>query len=292
MKDNNANNNTNMKQTVLFEIDKHNAEIVESLEKAEAVDSSVSAKKKRKSHKDKKTDRELVQEFLNNPTHEHFNVLFLRFYYGLRKYAFGIVKEFDIATDIVISTFEIAWDKWQSYDSEKGEFSTWLYRICRNACLLYLKDKKKRNLIDQDINSCFDAIYNTDAAINGIVTSVEINCTNPAEQFVVNDNNEIEIIDKNDITKKLCDASVYEITHMKDYKTSNILKEKLLHNKKIKDIAEQMNENESNIKNKLYAGKRELSYILQTKYGDLFEMYLDLCKDGDSSDVLGMLSDY
>lgn len=289
---NNKNSITNISsektETQLLNINEFNNEMINSLETTKALDSSVYVtSKKHQKNINKKTDRELVRTFLNNPTHENFNSLFERFYYGLKKYAYNFVKDFDCASDMVITTFETAWDKYETYNPDKAEFSTWLYTICKNNCLLYLKDKKRANIIDQDINDCYDIMIVSGNTTNGGITlSTSADAfINPNDDFIVNDDSNIEMIDKYDVMEKMCDASINEIKNIKDEKTATIIKEKLLNNKKIKDIAVQLNENESNIKNRLYAGKRELSQILQTKYSDLYELYREMWKD-DSEDLI------
>lgn len=283
MKNKNSITNISEENEVQFlNINDFSNEMLNSLEVPKALDSSVHIiSNKRQKIDNKKTDRALVKDFLNNPTHENFNSLFERFYYGLKKYAYNIVKDFDCASDMVITTFEIAWDKWKTYDPNKAEFSTWLYTICRNNCLLYKKERKKANIIDQDINDCYDIVIANGNTTNGGATiSTNIDAfINPNDDFIVDGNKDIEMIDKYDVMEKMCDASVNEIKNIKDKKTATILEEKLLNNKKIKEIAVQLNENESNIKNRLYAGKRELSQILQSKYADLYDLYREMWKD-------------
>lgn len=283
MKNKNSITNISEENEVQFlNINDFSNEMLNSLEVPKALDSSVHIiSNKRQKIDNKKTDRALVKDFLNNPTHENFNSLFERFYYGLKKYAYNIVKDFDCASDMVITTFEIAWDKWKTYDPNKAEFSTWLYTICRNNCLLYKKERKKANIIDQDINDCYDIVIANGNTTNGGATiSTNIDAfINPNDDFIVDGNKDIEMIDKYDVMEKMCDASVNEIKNIKDKKTVTILEEKLLNNKKIKEIAVQLNENESNIKNRLYAGKRELSQILQSKYADLYDLYREMWKD-------------
>lgn len=257
-------------------------ELISAMNKAEALDSSMTIKAKEKLHK--KSDRELVRIFLANPTHENFNHVFERFYYGLKRYAYNIVNDWDTAADMAITTFEIAWDKLSTYEPERAEFSTWLYRICRNSCIAFIKDKRRKNIIDKDINDCFDAVFSNDVSINGSsqVSINESNSFNPAYDRNIDEDDVFAESTKEDIIQKICDASIFEIEQMADKKTADILKEKLFNNKKIKTIAQDMHENESNVKNKLYAGKRMLCSILKSKYKELFEMYQEACHDADS----------
>lgn len=52
------------------------------------------------------------------------------------------------AQDILQETFVKIWQKCSSYDSEKGNFYTWAYRIARNTTLNSLRSKN--NLIQND----------------------------------------------------------------------------------------------------------------------------------------------
>lgn len=217
--------------------------------------------------------KDLADKFLKDPSHETMSPLIKCLYWNLKKYAYGIVKDSDVASDMVIESFERAWEKRDMYDPEKAEFSTWLFRICRNNCLGYLYTKKKVPTVDKDISDLYDSLMNT----NAIQTDKVVN---PKEQFIIS-KGEVSMLDREQIIQKFYDASIYEISHGLDKEVGFILSEKLLKDKKIQTIADENGINVSTVKNRLYKGKEDLKEILKSKHSDLYEMYLDACGEKD-----------
>lgn len=215
----------------------------------------------------------VIDIYLANPTHENFNNVWTRYQPGLKKYAYNFLKDYDAALDAVIQTFANAWEKRDTFDKEKGAYSTWLYKICFNVCLGVLNKKKKDKIYDQDLSECYDSVFNSVEAQSMVM--------NPEENFIVTNANNVNMYSKEEILKKMYDVSVLEIENLPK-KLRSIVYDKLvgdpekMEGMKIKDIAEKYNMNPSNVKNRLYEGKRILSEAIKEKYGDLYNMYLDV----------------
>ena len=220
-----------------------------------------------------------VKEYLENPTHGNFNKVWARYQPGLKKYAYNMLKDNDAAIDAVIQTFANAWEKQNLFDKEKGAYSTWLYKICYNVCLGVLNKRRKDNIYDQDLSECYDSVFTSESAQSMVTT--------PEDNFIVKDASNVNMYTKEEVIKKMFDVSVYEIENLPE-KVKCIVYDKLVGNKenyggmKIKDIAEKYNMNQSNVKNKLYEGKRILLDTIMTKYKDLYHMYLDVMHEKSS----------
>lgn len=218
----------------------------------------------------KVTDAALAREFYKTKSHKIFNELWTRYYFGLKKYAFGMLKDEDKAKDSIIESFSNAWEKRDTFDPNKGAFSTWIYRICRNVCLGHLAMKKKDAYIDYDISDCYDSMF-----VNAQVdTSEEID-----DQYMMNDKNQLEHLTRDEIIKKLYDVSVCEIEQVNNDKVRRVLYDKLVKGKKLREIADAENTNMSNIKNRLYTGKEMIMHLIQAKHPKLYEMYVSVASE-------------
>lgn len=212
-------------------------------------------------------DNELVVNFINNPTHDNFNKLWERFYFGVKGHAYKFMHDWDSAADIACQTFTRAWEFREKYDYTKAKFSTWLYTICRNLCLGEINRKKKDNYVPQDISDIFDsALLPSSAAMSTDST-----------QYIV-EHGDIVANTSSDIMTKMFDASLVEIDNLGGtYAT--ILKMKLLEGKKIREIADTLDMNESTVKNYLYKGKEAIADAMRSKHKVLYEMYMDAYAD-------------
>lgn len=73
-------------------------------------------------------------------TNKEFELFFRRLYLPLGMYALRMVNDADVAEDMVQDAFMKAW----LYIEKGGKidnFSSFIYRIVRNLCLSYLRDK-------------------------------------------------------------------------------------------------------------------------------------------------------
>lgn len=238
-------------------------------------DSSVNNASKRKRIKKSQgeIDQELVKNFTDNPTHENFNKLWERFYYGIKSYAYKFMRNAEMADEIACVTFTRGWEYHDMYDPEKSNFSTWLYTICKNLCLAELYKIKKDNYFPQDISE----IYDSEKLSNNIVTVSDKN------QYTVEDN-ELVCNTPDEITQKIYNTSIMEINNLGGNYTK-ILTMKLVDDKKIREISDELDMNESTVKNYLYKGKEMLEDIMKTKHHTLYEMYIDICSSNDAEAI-------
>lgn len=221
-------------------------------------------------NKTKKNLSELVNDFINKNDTNVLTPLYNRYAYGLKKYAWNFFKDNTMADEMVLLSFEKAWENKDKFDPNKAQFSTWLYTICKNICLGEIYGTKKQNIINADLSEVYDSkIFGDDSHCE-----TNSNYTIPNENFIINKDNEIEILTKDEIIQKFYDVSLGEINKL-DERTNIILKEKLLNNKKIKEISEEQNLNMSTVKNILYKGKEDIKNILIEKHNDLYNMYLE-----------------
>ncbi|EAR13053.1 RNA polymerase ECF-type sigma factor [Polaribacter irgensii 23-P] len=85
---------------------------------------------------------------------------------------YTIVKNSDVTQEITQDVFIKAWDKAETYSSEKGRFFTWILNIARNAAIDYTRSKKykqsKQNLNADFFVDILETNDNLDQATNTI----------------------------------------------------------------------------------------------------------------------------
>lgn len=209
----------------------------------------------------------LVADFLATKSEKTWTALQEFFWYGIKQYAFGFVKNNEDAYDMTIETFINAFNKIDSYVPNVAKFSTWLWTICRNNCLGFIKNQTKLNIVDNDIADIYDSeIINRSQSYIQNVSEFENGVFNGSE---------FTSSDFSDVTKELYDVSVAEMSHIPGI-GGKILHMKLVDGKKIREIADELSMNESTVKNYLYRGKENLKRILSINHKDLVDTYVDM----------------
>ena len=209
----------------------------------------------------------LVADFLATKSTKTWTALQEFFWYGIKQYAFGFVKNNEDAYDMTIETFINAFNKIDSYDPNVAKFSTWLWTICRNNCLGFIKNQTKLNIVDNDIADIYDSeIINRSQSYIQNISEFENGVFNGSE---------FTSSDFSDVTKELYDVSVAEMSHIPGI-GGKILHMKLVDGKKIREIADELSMNESTVKNYLYRGKENLKRILSINHKDLVDTYVDM----------------
>jgi RNA polymerase sigma-70 factor (ECF subfamily) len=74
-----------------------------------------------------------------------FNRIYERYQEALHGVIFAIVKNEDVAQEILQDVFIKIWKNAESYDSNTGRFFTWILNIARNASVDYLRSKRHKN---------------------------------------------------------------------------------------------------------------------------------------------------
>lgn len=83
-----------------------------------------------------------------------------RYHVGLIIHCEQLLRDRNEAEDVAQEAFIHAYNKLAAYDSSKGRFSTWLYRIATNKCLDILR-RRRRQLDVEDIELIAEATMPT-----------------------------------------------------------------------------------------------------------------------------------
>jgi len=75
------------------------------------------------------------------------NIIYNKYSESLFHNFYSLVKEKNVLEDLVSETMIKAMTKIENFDSTKGAFSTWIYRIARNSILDFNKKHKNENVV-------------------------------------------------------------------------------------------------------------------------------------------------
>jgi len=92
------------------------------------------------SEKLSKSLQEIALDFVNQKTESSFSKLYNRLKPGLRKMVQRYHSDSETIADILAVTFSNAYVYVDKYDPQ-WNFSTWIYKICQNECLMELRRK-------------------------------------------------------------------------------------------------------------------------------------------------------
>lgn len=95
------------------------------------------------------TDEQLVLCFQGQADALAFGELYCRYFTKLYHYCYVILNNADEAADIAQDTFAKAAEKIHHLKAP-AQFSAWLFRIARNACIDQAKEKQKRQSVSPD----------------------------------------------------------------------------------------------------------------------------------------------
>lgn len=226
---------------------------------------------KHKKQKKERNIQKLAIQFISDPSDINFGLLCERINWGLRSYIFKIVNDDDATTEVITKTFENIYFKRDQFNPEIAQFSTWMYRIARNNALKYIQMKRsKEPHIGLDFEDLYDSTVGSDVNHAGTCDSYCIS----GDVHMIYDNGEYVTYDKEKILSDLYDASLSCIESLPD-NLRIVMKERIVNEKKIDDIAVDNSIPVSSVKNWIRRGKVELQNIIKSKYPDLYDMYME-----------------
>lgn len=99
-----------------------------------------------------KTLQQYALDFVDTRTEKSFTFLYNRLKPGLKKFIQKYHQDPDTVDEILAITLSKAFVYVDKYDSQ-WNFSTWIYKICQNECLMELKRKKSFSSLDNMVDS-------------------------------------------------------------------------------------------------------------------------------------------
>ena len=181
-------------------------------------------------------------------TGKDFSTLYQKYYPKLIYFISKICKDVQKAEDISTDSFIVALEKIDKYDSEKAQFSTWLFTIARNLALQDLKMENKSISLDIE----FDDEGTT---LKDFIQETESN------EAVY------------DVYSKKADVLKKHISELKEpYKT--VIEMREIDRMSYKDIADKLDKNLSTIKSQIRNGRHILMEQSKKEFSEIDEMFL------------------
>jgi RNA polymerase sigma factor (sigma-70 family) len=87
-------------------------------------------------------DDELIHRIKTDNSSKYFEVLYHRYYSRVLDKCYSFVKNRQLAEELAEDVFSKVYEKLLSY-RQLSSFSSWLYSVCYNHCIDYLREKKK-----------------------------------------------------------------------------------------------------------------------------------------------------
>lgn len=121
-------------------------------------------------------DTTLIEQ-LQNKEERALSLLYDKYSGAIYSVILKMIQDEGKAQNILQDTFMTVWDKAESYDTDKGRFYTWVFRIARNKTLNFLR--KNDPLIQTDDFSVYankEDVISIDPEyleLNGAVTKLE-----------------------------------------------------------------------------------------------------------------------
>ncbi|WP_445736539.1 RNA polymerase sigma factor [Mariniflexile sp.] len=97
---------------------------------------------------------EILIEKFKQKDEKAFESLYTMYSDSMHGVIYNIVRDHDIAQEVMQDVFIKAWHKADSYSAEKGRFFTWILNISRNAAIDRTRSKSFKNS-KQNLNSDF-----------------------------------------------------------------------------------------------------------------------------------------
>lgn len=188
------------------------------------------------------------EQVFKQRTGNDFSFYYKKYYPKLIYYTSKMCKDPQKAEDVTTESFMTAFEKIDKYESDKSQFSTWLFTIARNIMLQEIKNEKKSVSIDIEFDE------------DGTTLKDFI----PEEE---SDDNLAELnIRKAEIMKK-------HIQYLKQpYK--QVIEMREIKRMAYKDIADQLNLNLSTVKSQIRNGRAILIKMSKKEFDMLDDMYL------------------
>ena len=96
--------------------------------------------------------QQIAIDFIDSRSSQSFTLLYNRLKPGLKKFIMKFHKDMDVVDEILAVTLSKVYIYVDKYDSQ-WNFSTWIYKICQNECLMEIRR--------QNSNVSFDSLVDT-----------------------------------------------------------------------------------------------------------------------------------
>lgn len=192
-----------------------------------------------------KSLQQLALDFVDSRNERAFTLLHNRLKPGLKKFVQKYHQDSDTVDEILAITLSKAFVYVDSYDS-RWNFSTWIYKICQNECLMEIR---RKNSI-----SSLDYMMDNKIALKA-VNSEDWKTEDDLEFF----NNE-ETVYADSIYNEVLD----EIRNLPEH-YKEVIQDRILEKMKYKDIAQKRNLKINTVRSRIHSAKKVIKSLWMEK---------------------------
>ena len=188
------------------------------------------------------------EKFFVEKTGKDFSTLYKKYYPKLIYYTSKMCNDPQKTEDIATDSFLTAFEKIDKYESEKAQFSTWLFTIAKNLALQAIKNDKKSVSLDTE--------YDDEGTT--------------MKDFIPEDyQTNLELYESNDIKASIM---IEQISKLKEpYKT--VIEMREIRKMSYKEISDQLGKNLSTIKSQIRNGRSILIGETKNDFKKIDEVY-------------------
>jgi RNA polymerase sigma-70 factor, ECF subfamily len=181
-------------------------------------------------------------------TGKDFSTLYQKYYPKLIYFTAKMCDDQQTAEDISTDSFMVAFEKIDKYESDKSQFSTWLFTIAKNLTLQNIKNRKKSISLDVELDE------------EGTTM----------KDFIQEEDSDNHV---HDVHVKKSDIMKNYISELKNpYR--KVIEMREIKKMAYKDIADQLGENLSTVKSQIRNGRKLLIDRTRSEFDKIDEMYL------------------
>lgn len=193
------------------------------------------------------SDKEII---FKQKTGKDFTTLYQKYYPKLIYFTKKICNDEQKAEDISTDSFMTALDKIDMYDSERSQFSTWLFTIARNLTLQELKTSKKSISMD-----------------------IEFDDEGTTMKDFINTAEDVDSEQVYDVFSKKAEIMKKYMSQLKEpYKT--VIEMREIKKMAYQDIADELGRNLSTIKSQIRNGRHLLISQTSKEFKELDELFI------------------
>ena len=216
--------------------------------------------------------------FISDPSEKNFNNLVKRIKIGLDGYIKKIVKEDDAVNEVMSRTLENIYFNRDKFCPDVANFSTWVYRIAYVNSVKYLRGEYGYGGNSDYVDSPVEFDGEEDKFIDYCNNNVSDTDVAYDDFDIVYENGKYRKYTFDELACDVYDASVKCISVLPD-KYRVILTDRLLHNKKVEDIAVAYKISVPRVKNYIRSAKAMLEDDIKYKYPNLCSLYMIFLND-------------
>lgn len=181
-------------------------------------------------------------------TGKDFSTLYKKYYPKLIYYTSKMCNDPQKAEDISTDSFMTAFEKIEKYESEKAQFSTWLFTIAKNLALQSIKNDKRSISLDIE--------YDDEGTT--------------MKDFITEEESDVVL---HDVQDKKAEIMKKHIESLKEpYKS--VIEMREIKRMSYKDISDTLGKNLSTIKSQIRNGRAILVKETELEFRQIDEMYL------------------